>query len=74
MLINAGCRDGLPILEDGVEGGSVYCALMIPAQYNIAEARSPVLTLRSEITAVHTRTGQLYTVPRSLDHPTNNIN
>lgn len=44
---------GLPILEDGVEERSVYCVLMIPAQYKIAESRSPVLTLRGETTAVH---------------------
>lgn len=45
---------GLPILGDEVEGASVYCVRIIPVQYHIAEARSPVLTLRSEITAIHT--------------------
>lgn len=45
---------GLPILGDEVEGASVYCVRIILVQYNIAEARSPVLTLRNAITAKHT--------------------
>lgn len=45
---------GLPILGDEVEGATVHCVPIIFVQHNIAEARSPVLTLRSEITAIHT--------------------